>query len=78
MNYKFIAVNKIILFACMHTKMCSQVTIINICYFINYTETRQRIEDKRQLAKDVDELKDQAEHHSTTLRIHSQIVATHC
>ena len=67
--------------------MCFQVTKIIGCYFWCFIETGQRNEDKakqkeetallqeeqRKLAKNMDELKDQLEHQTTTL--HSQIVA---
>ena len=35
-------------------------------------------DEQRKLTMNVDELKDQVERHSTTLRVHSQIVATQC
>ena len=41
-------------------------------------KTEQWNEERRKLAKNVDELKDQVEQQSSTLQIHAQIVATHC
>ena len=63
------------------------ISIIIDCYFLCFTETVQRNEDKakqkketafiqdeqRKLAKNMDELRDQVKHQSTDL--HSQIVA---
>ena len=69
MTNKFISVNMIILLAFMDTKMCPQVSMIIICFLCWFIETDQR----RNVAKSVDELKDQLEHQTTTL--HSQIVA---
>ena len=69
MTNKFIAVNTIILLAFMDTNMCPQVNMIIICFLCWIIETDQR----RNLAKSVDELNNQLEHQTTTL--HSQIVA---